>query len=225
MAEVEESPSGSTGDAGSSSVPPSDSPSDGAAPGERRKPRKIFLLVGVVIAVALGIGLFTGIGTSTSTSGKPYAGGPAPTFTATNVGPTGGSHVTFPLNGTDVGRPVVLLFFGAWCPSCHQELPPLARAVKAQSAAGGKLAAVKVIGVDDLDSPSSARSFIASAGVTFPVAYDPNTDITQQKYGFDGDPYAVFIKSDGTIAKIVEGAVLTPSSLAADERALIPSGR
>ena len=75
-----------------------------------------------------------------------------------------------------------------------------------------------------LETPSSAQSFIRQAGVSFPVAYDPNTDITQQNFGFDGNPYAVFIKGDGTIDKIVQGAVMTPSSLAADERALIPSG-
>ncbi len=174
--------------------------------------------------MALGIGLFTGVGTSQNTSGQPYDGGPAPTFTATNVGPTGGREVAFPLKGSHAGRPVVLLFFGAWCPSCHEELPPLARAVQTQDRAGGKLATVQVIGVDDLDSTASARSFIREAGVTFPVAYDPDTVITQQKYGFNGNPYAVFIKGDGTIDKIVRGAVLTPSSFTADERALIPSG-
>lgn len=210
-------------------VPPESGTAAGAGagtgkPSAGRKPRKVFLVVGIVLAVGLGIGLFTGVGTSQSTSGKPYAGGPAPAFNATNVGPTGGKEVSFPLAGTEVGRPVVLLFFGAWCPSCHQELPPLARAVKAQDDAGGKLSSIKVIGVDDLDSPSSAQSFIRQAGVSFPVAYDPNTDITQQKYGFDGNPYAVFIRGDGTIDKIVQGAVLTPSSLVANERALIPNG-
>ncbi len=60
--------------------------------------------------------------------------------------------------------------------------------------------------------------------MTFPVASDPLADITSGSFYFEGDPYAVFVRGDGTIAKIVGGAVLTPSSLAADERALIPSG-
>jgi thiol-disulfide isomerase/thioredoxin len=205
-------------------VPPDSATTGSAAGAPGRKPRKVFLLVGIVLAVILGVGLFTSVGTSQSTSGKPYAGGTAPTFSVSNIGPVGPHAVSYPLQGGESGRPVVLLFFGAWCPSCHEELPPLARAVKAQNAAGGKLAEVQVIGVDDLDAASSARSFIQAAGVTFPVAYDPNTVITQQTYGFNGDPYAVFIKGDGTIDKIVQGAVLTPSSFAADERALIPSG-
>ena len=60
--------------------------------------------------------------------------------------------------------------------------------------------------------------------MTFPVASDPGAGITSGLFYFDGDPYAVFVNGNGTIAKIVRGAVLTPSSLTADERALIPSG-
>ena len=189
-----------------------------------RKPRKVFLLVGVVLAVVLGIFLFTGLGTNQNTSGAPYEGGPVPAFSQANVGPTGPHQVSVPADGGGNGSPAVLLFFGNWCSSCHQELPPLAAAVRQQQRAHGALAAIHVIGVDDLDSTGSARSFIRSAGVTFPVAYDPNASVTADTFKFDGDPYAVFVRGDGTIAKIVRGAVLTPSSLSADEKALIPSG-
>jgi hypothetical protein len=86
------------------------------------------------------------------------------------------------------------------------------------------LAGVRVVGVDSLDRVSKAKSFVHAAGVSFPVAYDPNVDITSGLFYFTGDPYAVFVRADGTIAKIVPGDVLIPSSLTADERALIPSG-
>ncbi len=145
-----------------------------------------------------------------------------PSFTRQNIGPTGPPQVSVPSDGGADGTPAVLLFFGNWCPSCHQELPPLAAAVRQQDHAGGALARIRVIGVDSEDSTSSARSFIHSAGVTFPVAYDPDVSVTSGLFAFDGDPYAVFVNGDGTIAKIVRGAVLTPSSLTADERALLP---
>jgi cytochrome c biogenesis protein CcmG/thiol:disulfide interchange protein DsbE len=187
-----------------------------------RKPRKIFLVVGIVLAVILGIFLFTGLGTSDGSTGSaPETGDPVPTFTSQNLGPVGGSHVS--VSSSD-GRPTVLLFFGNWCPSCHQELPPLAAAVRSQVAAGGALAGIRVVGVDSEDTVGNAKSFIKGSGVTFPVAYDPNVNITSGLFYFTGDPYAVFVRSDGTIAKIVRGDVLTPSSLTADERALIPSG-
>ncbi|HSZ37208.1 MAG TPA: TlpA disulfide reductase family protein [Acidimicrobiales bacterium] len=195
-----------------------------------RKPRKIFLVVGVVLAVVLGIFLFTGLGTSQGTPGSgsaPGVGGPVPSFSRENIGPRGGSTVT--VSSAKGPEPTVLLFFGNWCPSCHQELPPLAAAVRAQDKAGGALSHVRVVGVDSLDKVSAAESFIRSKGVTFPVAYDPDATVTSGLFYFTGDPYAVFVKADGTIAKIVPGDVLTPSMLTADERALLmgsatPSG-
>jgi hypothetical protein len=99
----------------------------------------------------------------------------------------------------------------------------LAAAVRAEDQAGGRLSRIRVIGVDSEDSTGSAKSFIQSAGVTFPVAADPDITVTSGLFSFEGDPYAVFVKGDGTIAKIVRGAVLTPSSFTADERALIPT--
>jgi hypothetical protein len=96
--------------------------------------------------------------------------------------------------------------------------------VRHQDALGGSLSRLQVIGIDSEDNLSEARSFVKSSGVTFPVAYDPNEDILSGDFYFDGDPYAVFVKSNGTIARIVAGDVLTPSAFTADERALIPSG-
>jgi thiol-disulfide isomerase/thioredoxin len=145
-----------------------------------------------------------------------------PSFTSQNIGPVGGASVS--VSSHAGGPPTVLLFFGNWCPSCHQELPPLAAAVRSQDSAGGALAQVRVVGVDSEDTVGNAKSFIHSSGVTFPVAYDQNVNITSGLFYFTGDPYAVFVRGDGTIAQIVRGDVLTPSSLTADEKALTPSG-
>lgn len=190
-----------------------------------RKPRKRFILIGlgIGIAIILIVGLTTSIGSNPSTTTRPTEGGPVPSFTRQNLGPAGSSQVSVPADGGSNGTPAVLLFFGNWCPSCHQELPPLAAAVKQQNEAGGALAKIRVIGVDSEDSVGSAKSFIQSAGVTFPVAYDPDTTVTSGLFYFRGDPYAVFVQGDGTIDRIVAGAQLTPSSFTADERALLPA--
>jgi hypothetical protein len=60
--------------------------------------------------------------------------------------------------------------------------------------------------------------------VTFPVAYDPNLNITSGDFYFDGDPNAVFVSGNGKINKIFRGDGLTPAKLTSDERVLIPSG-
>ncbi len=211
-------------------VPPDPSawPAPGSVPVPApRKPRKLFLVVGIVVAVALGIGLFTSVGTSPGTGssgGQPQPGDPVPSFSAPNIGPVGPRQVAVPVRGAGAGTPTVLLFFGNWCASCHQELPPLAAAVHQQGRAAGALSKIHVIGVDSEDTTSNARSFIKSSGVTFPVAYDPSVTITEGTFDFHGDPYTVFVRGNGTIGQVVAGAVLTPSSFTADERALIPSG-
>jgi hypothetical protein len=48
------------------SAAPAPPPGEVPVPGPR-KPRKVFLLVGVVLAVVLGIFLFTGLGTNQNT--------------------------------------------------------------------------------------------------------------------------------------------------------------
>jgi peroxiredoxin len=191
-----------------------------------RPPRKRFIFIGLGIGllIILLIGVLTSIGTSSSTTSAPGTGDPVPSFSGANVGPTGASQVSVPADGGGNGTPAVLLFFGAWCPSCKEELPPLAAAVRKQDQAHGALARIRVIGVDSFDKTSTAKSFIHTEGVTFPVASDPGAGITSGLFYFRGDPYAVFVNGDGTIAQIVRGAVLTPSSFTADERALIPSG-
>jgi thiol-disulfide isomerase/thioredoxin len=201
-------------------LPPAPEPE---APPTVRKPRKrfIFIGLGIGLGIILIVGLTTSIGSNPSTTYRPTEGGPLPSFTRQNLGPTGSSQVSVPADGGSNGTPAVLLFFGNWCPSCHQELPPLAAAVKQQDNAGGALAKIRVIGVDSEDSVGSAKSFIKSAGVTFPVAYDPDTTVTSGLFYFRGDPYAVFVQGDGTIDRIVAGAQLTPSTFTADERSLL----
>jgi peroxiredoxin len=199
--------------------PAAPDPAAGASP-QPRKPRKAFLLVGTVLAVGLGIGLFTSVG-STGSSAQTAAGDPVPSFSRPNIGSSGPDQVSVP---DKTGAPTVLLFFGAWCTACRSELPPLAAAVKQQDAAHGALSRIRVVGVDTLDSPTTGKGFIQSEGIGFPVASDPDASVTQGAFHFDGDPYAVFVKSDGTIAKVVIGAQLSAASFVADERALIPSG-
>jgi len=208
-------------------------PAPGATPGtDLRPPRKRFILIGFAIGllIVVLIGLFTSIGSSGpgsgggSGGGQPQAGDAVPAFSARNIGPVGPSQVSVPADGGGHGTPAVLLFFGAWCASCRQELPPLAAAVRQQEQAHGGLSAIRVIGVDSFYSDATAKSFLEQVGLRIPVASDSGAQITSGQFWFKGDPYTVFVKADGTIDKVVAGAQLTAASFTADERALIPSG-
>ncbi len=194
-------------------------PADVAPAPTPHKPRKIFLVVGLVVAAALGVGLFTSIGTNKNT-GPPHQGGPVPSFSAPRL--NGSGTVRVPADGGGGGTPAVLLFFGEWCSQCHAELPPLAAAVRQQDRAGGALARVHVIGVDSDLKQNVGEGFVKSAGVGFPVAHDSLIAITNGDFYFQGDPYAVFVKGDGTISAIVPGP-LSPATFTAEEKKLIPS--
>jgi peroxiredoxin len=184
-----------------------------------RKPRKVFLLVGVVLAAALGVGLFTSIGTKKNT-GPPQRGGPVPSFSAPRL--NGSGTVEVPGDGGGGGTPAVLLFFGKWCQVCHAELPPLAAAVQRQLKAGGALAKVHVIGVDSEDSQSTGEKFVEASGIGFPVAHDPQIAILSGDFYFDGDPNAVFVTGNGRISAIVSGPI-SVAKFTAEEKKLIPS--
>ena len=219
---------------GASPAAPSPPP---AAPLGKPRKRFIFIGTGIGLVLVLCIGLFTSLGSHNGNGSNdgggsaPGPGDPVPSFSATNIGPSGSSQVVergvggggSGASGAGNGTPTVLLFFGAWCFACHSELPPLAAAVRAQDKTGGALAHIRVIGVDSLDKVSAARSFIKSAGVTFPVAYDPDVAITEGDFYLVGDPNAVFVRANGTINRVVNGDVLTPASFTADEQALVDS--
>jgi AhpC/TSA family len=192
---------------------------ESTSPTARRKPRKIFLLVGCLLALALAVGLFTTVGTN-SKNGPPKVGAAAPTFLLNRV--NGPGKVGVPDSGGGNGKAAVFLVFGKWCPQCHSELPPLAAAVRTQQKGNGPLRHVVVLGVDNYDSTSSALSFLRSSGVTFPVGRDPTAAVNTQYY-FLGDPAAVFVKADGTISDIVYGAGLTPAKFTALEKKMISS--
>jgi peroxiredoxin len=157
---------------------------------------------------------------SSGSSSFPRAGSRAPTFSLPNL--NGSGVVGTPEDGGGLGRPVVVLFMANWCSICQTEIPKLAKSIVALRSGSDPLARLSVIGVDSADPPASARSFIRSAGVTFPVGDDGASRVISSDYGFDGDPYAVFIRGDGTIMNIHVGA-LSPAQYISLGRALLSS--
>jgi thiol-disulfide isomerase/thioredoxin len=182
----------------------------------RRRKAILGVLVGAAV-IALAVGLFTSVGTSTA-SGPPQAGGLAPRFSLSGLNVVG--NVGTPESGGGHGKPVVILFMGDWCTLCHKEIPALAAKITALRAQHGALGHLAIIGVDSEDPPSSALSFIKSSGVTFPVGDDGTAHVMNAVYGFDGDPYAVFVEGSGRIMTIHPGP-LSPTEFTALARRLL----
>jgi thiol-disulfide isomerase/thioredoxin len=184
----------------------------------RRRKTVIAVLLSAAV-VALAVGLFTNVGTSTA-SGPPQAGGLAPRFSLSGLNVA--ESIGTPESGGGDGKPVVVLFMGDWCTICHSEIPPLAAKISALRSEHGALGRLAIIGVDSEDSPSNALSFIKSSGVTFPVGDDGTAHVMNAVYGFEGDPYAVFIEGNGRIMTIHPGP-LSPSQFVILARRLLAS--
>jgi len=90
------------------------------------------------------------------------------------------------------GTPVVVNFWGEWCPPCREEMP---RLVAAHEEFGGR---VQFLGVDVLDSRSQARSFMEEFRMTFPSVFDV-PDAIKTPLGLFGQPVTAFFRADGSL--------------------------
>lgn len=102
------------------------------------------------------------------------------------------------------GHPVVVSFWGTYCPPCRDEFPELVRAHAMHATAG-----LRVLGVNGRDqewSTKNVKKFVDEFAVTFPVALDARGR-SRQKYRVVGLPTTVFIDSAGVVQRIHMGPI------------------
>jgi len=102
--------------------------------------------------------------------------------------------------GQQRGTPVVVNFWGSWCPPCREETPDL---VAAHHRWGHR---VQFIGVDLSDDRGEATSFIHEYGVPYPSVFDPMNAIAVS-YGLFSPPATLFFDASGTLVKTVPGQI------------------
>jgi thiol-disulfide isomerase/thioredoxin len=98
------------------------------------------------------------------------------------------------------GRPLVVNFWGSWCPPCEAEAPGLA---EVSSEFEGQ---VQFVGVDILDARPPARDFILSYDWQYPSVFDPTGSI-RDGLGYVGQPITLVYDSGGSVAFEWIGAV------------------
>jgi cytochrome c biogenesis protein CcmG/thiol:disulfide interchange protein DsbE len=98
----------------------------------------------------------------------------------------------------DKGHPVILNFWGSWCPPCQKEMPLLAATARAHPG-------IRFLGVD-LEDPqrSAAVAMMNRYGTPYPSGYDPN-DTLAGRYGLQGTPTTFFIDARGHIVGQAQG--------------------
>ncbi len=139
----------------------------------------------------------------------PALGHPAPAFTLPSL--TGGDLALADL----AGRPVVLNFWASWCGPCRAEMPELQRLHDRLGEAG-----VAVVGVNQGESPETAAAYLQALGLSFPVALDQRTGVSQQ-YLVNSLPTTFFIDRDGVIRSTFIGA-MSDAVLAENLRSIYP---
>ncbi len=98
------------------------------------------------------------------------------------------------------GTPVLVNFWGSWCPPCHEEMP---RLVAAHDGWGDR---VQFLGVDVQDSRGEARAFVEEYGMTFPSVFDV-PDAIKTRLGQIGQPVTVFYDRDGDFFRSWAGPI------------------
>jgi thiol-disulfide isomerase/thioredoxin len=90
------------------------------------------------------------------------------------------------------GRPVVVNFWGSWCPPCEAEAPGLA---DVSSEFEGR---VQFLGVDILDAREPARDFILRYDWQYPSVFDPSAGI-RDGLGYVGQPITLLYDAEGSL--------------------------
>ena len=98
------------------------------------------------------------------------------------------------------GTPVVVNFWGSWCPPCREETPDL---VAAHERWGDR---VQFIGVDLSDDRGGATAFIDEFGVPYPSVFDP-TNAIAVSYGLFSPPATLFFDASGALVQTIPGQI------------------
>ncbi|OXS61249.1 thiol-disulfide oxidoreductase [Cohnella sp. CIP 111063] len=105
------------------------------------------------------------------------------------------------------GKPLIINFWGTFCPPCRNEMPALQHQYDKWKGQG-----LELIGINLSEDKLTAESFIRQIGVDFPILLDKDKK-TERKYGLKQYPTTFFIAPTGEIQEVVIGGVLTEEEI------------
>lgn len=137
-------------------------------------------------------------------------------FTTSTVLSKGDNPPNFKLAGLDnqvhewqdyEGKPVILNFWGTFCPPCRDEMPALQKQYEKWKGQG-----LELVGINLSEDRLTVESFIRQVGVDFPILLDKDKK-TEKRYGLKHYPTTYFITADGTIQDVVIGGLLNEQEI------------
>jgi thiol-disulfide isomerase/thioredoxin len=102
------------------------------------------------------------------------------------------------------GHPVIVTFWGTYCPPCREEFPELVKAQATHAHAG--LFVLGVNGYDQEFSTKDVQKFVTEFSVPFTIALDTRGK-ARDKYLVRGLPTTLFIDTGGVIRGIHRGPI------------------
>lgn len=101
------------------------------------------------------------------------------------------------------GEPVVLNFWASWCPACISEMPASGEVHRRMSDR------VRFVGINMQEvNLEAAMDLVGRTGVGYELAHDPNGQIFSA-FGGLAMPTTVFIRADGSVARVHSGTIFS----------------
>jgi peroxiredoxin len=97
------------------------------------------------------------------------------------------------------GQVVMINFWATWCAPCRQEMPLLNHIYEQYHKTGFTL-----LGVNIDDKPESAKALAQQLGISFPVLFDTDKQISH-RYDVDAMPSTVLIDRSGKVRYLHRG--------------------
>jgi cytochrome c biogenesis protein CcmG, thiol:disulfide interchange protein DsbE len=115
------------------------------------------------------------------------------------------------------GQPVLVNLWASWCGPCKAEMPAMQEVYEEYAPRGFTILAVNTTFQDER---GSALEFAASRGLTFPILFDEDGDVSQ-KYQARAMPTSFFVDAEGIVQRVVVGGPMSEALLRAEIEQLL----
>lgn len=147
---------------------------------------KRFRWIGLFILLAAMLGSCSSSGCMGSWQGSKMLGNRAPEFRLPNLK---GEYIA--LFKLVQEKPVLLVFWATWCPTCIEEIPTLNKWVDL-------FPDLHIIGINVQESPKRVEDFVEKRKMRYTILLDQEGTVAEQ-YGLVGIPATILIAKDGKI--------------------------